>query len=196
MGIFAEDPHTGNWYLMRCWYLTIAEPNALVQKVIELSSNYNIVKRVVDSGYSSWFREIAKLHGLSFSYPIDKTHSRKMELIKQLQFALGGRLYIVDGEDTSIFVDEVTSCHWADSEQAKIAKASRFHVLDMAQYFIDCMPKFEGITPPQNWWTPIRQAQEEEMNGKVQLKDALPHRKHIDIKKNAVRRKGMGRWPM
>jgi hypothetical protein len=57
------------------------------------------------------------------------------------------------------------------------------------------MPKFEGIPPTQNWWTPIRQAQEEEMNGKVQLKDALQHRKHIDIKKNAVRRKGMGRWP-
>jgi hypothetical protein len=193
MGIFAEDPFTGNWYLMKCWYLTIAEPNALVQKVKELSSPYNIVKRVVDSGYSSWFREIAKMHGMNFVYPPDKTHSRKMELIKQLQFALGGKLFITDSPDTQVFVDEVTSCHWADTENVKIAKASRFHVLDMAQYFVDLIPKFEGPKVPEDWWTPMRQQQEDEMNGKDRNK-SLKHRTHIDIKKNAVRRSRMGKW--
>lgn len=189
LSVFAEDPQTGNWYMVKAWYLTIAEPNALVQKVIELTAPYNIVKRVIDSGYSAWFVPLAKLYGRTYSFPYNKTDGRKMDLIKQLQFALGGRLFVADTQDTQLFVDEVTTCYWSDTDNPKIVKSSRFHLLDTAQYFVDCMPKYETAPPPQNWWTSMRMEQEKEMNGETNEK-----KQGVTIERMAVRRKGLGKW--
>jgi hypothetical protein len=83
-----------------------------------------------------------------------KKHERKKELIKNLQTALGNKVYIAPWCTT--LLDELASCHYSDEMSDKIAKSSRFHTADAAQYLVDMLPPYEGTVATNDWWTELR----------------------------------------
>lgn len=154
--VAAEDPSTNVWYLIRTDYIKdIFIPDKIVDEVYSRTRGLNVVRRIAD-GHEAWYIHTAAAKGIRYMSPYKK-NERKAELIKALQTALGThRLFVtpwcVD------FIDEITSCHYSETSPDKIAKASRFHLLDSAQYLIDCLPKPETSATDKTWEEELRQA--------------------------------------
>jgi phage terminase large subunit-like protein len=147
--LWAEDPRDGKWYLIRCEQLVgMHDPVTLVDKVKELTANVNIVRRVYDPA-ESWYAGMATRMGLTYC-GVYKKQNRKGELIKQLQDKLGTQVFIAPW--CTDFVDQVTEAHWSDVNEGKIAKGSKYHLLDSATYFCDNIPKFEGSAVVNEAW--------------------------------------------
>jgi len=138
--VWAEDPGTGVWYLMRDNYIeNIYSPDAILAKVQEYSKGYNIVKRISDPA-AAWFIEHARTYRLNFQAPYNKT-GRKQDLIKGLQHALSsGKIKIGSWNDN--FIDEIQSCQWAENSE-RIVNSSIYHTMDAAQYFVDMIPPYD-----------------------------------------------------
>lgn len=183
--VWAEDPSTGTWYCVMADYVKgIYVPSDLVEAVINKTKHLNIVRRISDP-HEVWYIQTAakmKYHYIG----VHKKNDRKPELIKQLQEKLGSQLRITPlcGD----LIDELQECRYADRGDNKIINASKYHLLDSAQYFADNIPKREAQVIASSWdeWL-YKQNDERKLNiEKAKMK----------IEKNAIKRKGGGarRW--
>lgn len=151
--VAAENPSTGLWYIIKADYLkNILVPDKLVDEVMRRTSGLNVVRRVADP-HETWYIQTANQKGMSYVVPYKK-HERKPELIKNLQQALGTRLFIAPW--CQDLIDELTSCHWSEAGTNKIVKASRFHLCDSSQYLVDCLPKYDGKVMNLDYWAELR----------------------------------------
>lgn len=146
--VWAQQPSTGVWYLIRDDYITgIYSPDDMVEEVKKRTTGYNIVRRVCDP-HEAWYLGQASKAGLKYTSPYDK-NSRKNELIKGLQVALSqGKIKIAPWCQS--FQSEIASCQWSETSD-KIINSSSFHTLDCSQYFVDCMPR-EKLEPVGISW--------------------------------------------
>lgn len=178
--LWAEKPETGIWYCIRADYITgILVPEQLVNEVTTRSSRYNVVRRVCDP-HEAWYLGQANHMAVKPVYmcPYDK-NSRKAELIKGLQAALGSQVRI--HPNCTDLIRELEECRWSDSGEGKIANASSYHLLDSSQYFIDLKPKWENVDSGKGWEHQLYQAhlrrvaaeeKREKMHSKFKMKKA------------------------
>ncbi len=147
LSVYAEDPNTGLWYMVRAEYITnIYVPEDMVREVERIARQYNIVRRVSDT--EPWFIGTASKMGFSY-IPIREKAHRKNDLIKGLQQALGTRLFVTPQcED---FIEEVLSCRWSDKAAEKIVNPSSYHIIDTAQYAVDNFPPYDPQQAPISW---------------------------------------------
>lgn len=146
--MWAQQPSTGIWYLIRDDYISgIYSPDDIVKEVIERSTGYNIVRRVCDP-HEAWYLGQAAKEKLHYVTPYDK-NSRKNDLIKGLQLALSSGLIKISPW-CGTFLNEVSSCQWSDKGD-RIVNSSSYHTLDCSQYFVDCMPR-EKLEPVGISW--------------------------------------------
>jgi len=174
LGVWAEDPSTGHWYLVHSEEISgIHEPEALVTTVNKRTERFNIVRRVSDP-HEVWYIETARRLGLKY-IGVHKKNERKGELIKQAQSMLGQRVFIPP--HNTDFIDQLISCRWADSDADRIVNASSKHLMDQWHYFCDNIPKFETAIPVGNW--------------EQQLYIANERRKEVEYKKSTARSKSI-----
>lgn len=165
--VAAENPSTGKWYIIKADYLkNILVPDRLVDEVIQRTRGLNVVRRVADP-HETWYIQTANQKGMSYVVPYKK-HERKAELIKNLQQALGTKLYIAPW--CQDLIDELTSCHWSEAGTNKIVKASRYHLCDSSQYLVDCLPKYEGQVQTHDYWTELRMGNEKRKEREVRIR--------------------------
>lgn len=135
--VWAEDPTTAIWYCVLAEYIRgIYVPTELVKAVSERVRYYNIVRRIADP-HEVWYIQTAGSMGISYS-GVYKKNERKSELIKQLQEKLGGQARI--SPTCPDLISELQECRWSDRSDGKIVNASKYHLLDSAQYALDNLP--------------------------------------------------------
>lgn len=152
--LWAEDPATGTWILIRDEYIEgLLAPSDIVIAVEERTKGYNIVRRICDP-HEPWFRgEALKMFRHNYLIVEDK-RDRKHDMIKNLQHKLSsGKIKI--GSWCSTFLDEIQSCQWAENTD-RIINASSYHTLDCSQYFCDLIPAFDPINVPTPWQVELR----------------------------------------
>lgn len=146
--LWAECPANNLWYCVRADYLTgIKTPDALVEDVQKRTQGYNIVKRISDP-HETWYIQTAAARGINYVSPFNKSQ-RKGELIKNLQNALSDQIRIAPW--CGDLISEFNSCQWAEVGNGKIINASSYHLLDTAQYFVDCKPRSLTEIPRHTW---------------------------------------------
>ncbi len=176
--LWAEDPMTGQWYLARSDYIEgIYDPQSVYEQVQKMTAGYNICRRVCDP-HEVWYIQTANSNKCKPAYisPYNK-NARKGELIKNFQASLGKDV-IIPGFNTK-FLEEIDDCRWSESQENKIVNASSFHLLDSAQYFVDCRPKWDGPSQPIDGF----HAWLYEANEKRKRSEAS-ERKQVEAKKN------------
>lgn len=152
--LWAENPDTGIWYCVKSDYISgIYVPDAVVEEIKNRTQGYNIIRRIADP-HESWYLHTASSKGLVYVTPYNK-NSRKGELIKNLQTALGTTIKIAPW--CSDLIDELVSCQWSDTTAGRIINSSSFHLLDSAQYFVDCKPRWDGIAFTKPWHAELRE---------------------------------------
>lgn len=150
--LWAEEPSTGVWYLVRDEYVEgkIA-PDDVVMATEKIAQGYNIIRRISDP-HETWY--IGAASKLGYTYlGVYKKNDRKSELIKNSQTALSkGEVKISSW--CTLFTDELISCHWSEKAENKIVNASKFHLLDSFQYFTDLKPREDrvAITQTHDQW--------------------------------------------
>ncbi len=145
--LWAEDPSNGMWYLVRSEYIEgLYDPQSMYERIQTMTRGYNIVRRVCDP-HEVWYLSTAASNKCQPAYTSPyKKNQRKGELIKGLQAALGVSAIIPPHNDS--FLEEINECRWSESQDDRIVNASSYHLLDSAQYFIDCAPKWDGPSQP------------------------------------------------
>lgn len=187
LGIWAEDPATGHWYLAHSEEISgIHEPEALVRAVQARTATYNIVRRVSDP-HEVWYIQTAGRLGIKYIGVHDKNR-RKGELIKQAQGLLGVRVFIPP--HNTEFIDQVMGCKWADSDHDRIVNASSKHMCDQWHYFCDNIPRWEPLQQLGGWQQQLyianerRKEQEHKRAEAVQKRNQpLPNRKPARIRR-------------
>lgn len=181
--LWAEDPSTGVWYLVRADYINgIYVPEKIYEEVMKRTTGFNIVRRIADPA-ATWYINTARGHQINYVTPYSK-NNRKAELIKNLQNALGvGEVKIASW--CHDFIDEIEECQWSDSVNNRIVNASKYHLLDSAQYFTDLKPKGELVKQEVPWYTQAKL----DLQKRVQKK--AEEKKRIEMKLQRRRR----RWP-
>lgn len=156
--VWAENPDTGTWYCIKDEYIEgVFVPEKILDEVLARTAQYNIVRRICDP-HEAWYLHTASARGVSYVTPFDK-NSRKRELIKNLQQGLGTSLRLAPW--CTRLQEEFINCKWSDSASDKIVNASSYHLLDCAQYFMDCKPLFEGKKFAAPWWDELRKGNEQ-----------------------------------
>lgn len=157
--IWAENPNTSIWYLVRADYISgIYVPTELVRTVEEILSRYNIMRRISDP-HEVWYIQTAGAAPFAKSYiGVYKKNERKNELIKQFQEFLGSRIRI--SPTCADFISELQECRWSDKSDNKIVNASSYHLLDSAHYFCDNIPSKTDKVMAANWQDHLYQANE------------------------------------
>jgi len=186
--LWAEDPSTATWYCIKAEYIEgIYVPSDIVEEVKRRTDGYNIVRRIADS-HEGWYINQASKAGMTYVIPHAKT-SRKAALIKGLQAALSGRIKIAPW--CADLVEEFISCQWSERAADKIVNASSFHLLDSAQYFVDCMPKAEPGFQARTWEHMLREGNKQRKVAEAQAKTA---HKVASGGKRPVRIQRRGMW--
>jgi hypothetical protein len=177
--VWGEDPTNGRWYLVHSEEISgIHDPVEMINTVKRKTEQWNIIRRVADP-HEVWYIQLAHRQGLHY-VGVHKKNDRKGELIKQLQLKLGTQVFIPPHNQD--FIDQITGCKWADSDQERIINASSMHMLDSAQYFCDNIPKWDGVAHLQSWEQNLREAN----NKRIQLEVAAQkraERKHTRIRR-------------
>lgn len=176
--VWAECPNTGTWFCVHAEYVRgILVPTELVQAVRQKTSKYNIVRRIADP-HEVWYIQTAASMGMNYMTPYRK-NDRKSELTKNLQEFLGthGRIspYCTD------LIHELQECRYSDAGSGKIINASRYHLIDSAQYFVDCRPPREKVVAQYSSWDQYIY----EANDKRKLNI---EKNKLKIHRNAIRR--------
>ena len=181
--MWAEDPSTGVWYLVRADYINgIYVPERIYEEVMKRTNGFNLVRRIADPA-ATWYINTARGHQVNYSTPYSK-NNRKPELIKNLQNSLGvGEIRIASW--CTDFIDEIEECQWSDSVNNRIVNASKYHLLDSAQYFVDLKPKGELVKQEIPWYTQAKL----DLQKRVQKK--AEEKKRVEMKLQRRRR----RWP-
>lgn len=167
--LWAECPQKGIWYLISDKYITgIYNPADMLKRVRQLSSGYNIVRKISDP-HEAWYIGAASQEGISYISPFDK-NNRKGELIKGLQAALSsGKIKIARWcTDT---IDELQSCQWSENAD-RIINSSSYHNLDCAQYFCDLIPQYDPIRAVRPWHQELREGNARRKKSENLLKKA------------------------
>lgn len=143
--VWAEDPYSGKWYCVIAEYLeNILTPVEMVEKIEARILPFNIIRRVSDP-HEVWFINTAaqmKKHYVG----VYKKNERKKELIKNFQSSLSNDSIKIAPE-CKLLIEEVISCQWSETVADKIVNATKYHLLDSAQYFIDNKPKWVPAQP-------------------------------------------------
>lgn len=169
--VAAEEPVTGNWYIVEADEISgIRDPIELEATVYRRTQGYNVVLRISDP-HEVWYMEVARRAGRTHR-GVYKKNERKGELIKQMQAAMGTRVFICP-HNTDL-VDQIVGCRWANSEKERIINASAKHMADSLQYFIDNIPKHDIVQVSRRW--------------EDQLYLANERRKELEVKAEAIRR--------
>lgn len=138
--VFAEQPGTGNWYVVRCDYVSgIFVPEDLVKAVTDKVKTLNIVRRVCDSA-STWYVGQASKMGFTYVAPYDK-NNRRAEMMKKFQSALGNRVFIAPW--CSDLLNELGSMQWSETQVDKVVNSRSYHLHDALIYAHDCLPSQE-----------------------------------------------------
>lgn len=146
--LWAECPANNIWYCVRADYITgIKTPDAIVDDIIRRTQGHNITRRVVDP-HETWYINTAQARGISYVSPFNKSN-RKGELIKNLQNLIGKEIKIAPW--CTNLISEFQSCQWSESGTGRIVNSSSYHLLDTAQYFVDCKPKTIAEVPKHTW---------------------------------------------
>lgn len=153
--VWAEDPATGYWYCVKSEYISGLKDTADYAAVVKQKTlGYNIVRRIYDSA-APWYEGAASKLGMRYMAVEHKAH-RKLEMMKNLQTALGSTLFIAPW--CHDLVAELTTMQWSGSADNKIAKSSKYHLHDSTVYFCEMKPRYEGYIAPLDYWQEIRQA--------------------------------------
>jgi phage terminase large subunit-like protein len=153
--VWAENPATGIWYCIRADYISdILTPEAILTEVLHRTAGLNIVRRISDP-HEAWYINTASARGISYVTPYNK-NSRKGELIKNLQQALATTIRLAPW--VTDLRREFETCQWSETAASKIVNASSYHLLDAAQYFVDCKPSSEVQAPIKEWHAELREA--------------------------------------
>lgn len=137
--LWAEDPVDDTWYCIHADYIEeVRDPAKLFQVVESYSRGYNIVRRVCDPA-ATWYIGHAASHRVNYVWPYAKNQNRNAELIKNLQSRMTeGKIKLT--RNCQSLLEELNSAMWNESGE-KIVNHHRFHTIDCAKYFVDCMPK-------------------------------------------------------
>lgn len=188
--LWAECPTNQVWYCVLDEYVRgIYVPTDLVDYVEKLVNQVNIVRRISDP-HETWYIQTA--HSKGFSYiPVYNKSSRKAELIKNFQEALGNKLRIAPHCER--LITELQECRWSESDIDKIVNASSYHLLDSAQYFLDLIPKPEVTSLPaaKNWHAWLLQANQQRLETEAKSekkKHYEPRKKWAPIRMQRKRR--------
>jgi hypothetical protein len=153
--LFAEDPRSGIWYIVQSHYIEGAAATTLLDKIRAITDGYNIVKRVSDP-HEVWFMEEASKQGRGY-IGVESKNNRKKELINNLKEALLEEKLKIAPWCLDL-IEEANSCQWSETIPDKIVGASRFHLLDSAQYGVDRLPKKVVIAPELNFDQQLKKA--------------------------------------
>lgn len=170
--LLAEDPNTGYWFVVKANYFSdIFVPREMVELVMRHTAGYNIVRRVSDP-HEVWYIHTANDMKIQPAYGgIYDKQNRKGELIKNVQTALGTRLFIpcwcVD------LIDEFNEMRWSESQSDTIVNARSYHLIDALQYGLDTLPKYSGLKLAEPWYAELRK-----QHDSVKAEQAKPAKQH------------------
>jgi hypothetical protein len=143
--VTAEDPNTGAWLVVHASHIEEREPAALVQKVEAIATGYRITRRIYDSA-ATWYEGTARAAGHRYM-PIDHKAGRKVELIQNVNLALGTKLFLTPAAEA--LEEELQSAQWSESARENIAHGHEYHLPDCLQYFLELMPPREHGPAPE-----------------------------------------------
>lgn len=136
----AEDPATGQWYVVKAKYLQGKSAYELVEEVERELVGYRLVLRLCDCNPAGFYKEAAR-RGLSW-IPYTEKADRKLETIDKTNSALlESRLLLTPAAVT--LEEELVTCAWSDRNPDKIINASRYHTVDCLRYLVDRRPDFD-----------------------------------------------------
>jgi phage terminase large subunit-like protein len=140
--VFAEEPGTGNWYVVRADYVSgIFVPEDLVKAVTDRIRHLNVVRRVCDAA-STWYVGQAGKMGFTYVAPYDK-NNRREEMMKSFQSSLGNRVFIAPW--CQDLLNELGSMAWSETRADKVVNSRSYHLHDALIYAHDCLPKPEQV---------------------------------------------------
>ena len=176
--IFAQDPETFLWYVVKAEYITgMQDPLDLVDECSKRSKNFNIVLRGADN--MAWFVSTArKQREIKYVTPPNKqAKDGKIFLIKKAQVFLSeGRCRIPEYFED--FWIELGSYRWKEGAEKKIINSHKYHLLDCFIYFVDLLPKNEAEAPlPSTWMQEIREYNKGNVNNHNNQKKFLKPKK-------------------
>jgi phage terminase large subunit-like protein len=181
--IAAEDPFAGHWYIVQAEEIRgIQDPIEIEATVHRKTLQYNIVRRIADP-HEVWWMETTRRNG-RIHMGVYKKNSRKGELIKGLQQALGSKLFICP--HLSEFIDQLVGCKWAEGDRERIINASSKHMLDAAQYLVDNLPKHDRLVAATNWEASLYLANQKRLE--IEEKAARSQARH-QLGKRRIRRR-------
>lgn len=163
--LLANKPETNEWYAVKGLYIKGVAPTDLLDEVEKHTEGYNIIRKVCDPHETWYIKEAAKRK--RYYSGVYKKNERKHELIKNLGEALNHKIFVT--EWVPLLIDELDSCMWAEDRVDKIIGASRFHLLDCAQYGCDNLPKMSETPKPKTWEGELRQANKKRLERKARL---------------------------
>jgi hypothetical protein len=136
--LWAEDPSTNIWYCIISKYLEeIRDPTKIFHTVQNINNGYNIIRRICDPA-ASMYLGYASSQKVAYTFPYAKNQGRKNELLQGLQVALNeGKVKLTPA--ASILIDELSNVIW-NEQKTKIVNSHKYHTMDSAAYFVDCMP--------------------------------------------------------
>jgi phage terminase large subunit-like protein len=163
--LLANRPETNEWYAVKGLYIKGVAPTDLLDEVETHTSGYNLIRKICDPHETWYIKEAAKRK--RYYSGVYKKNERKHELIKNLGQALNHKIFIT--EWVPLLIDDLDSCMWAEDRVDKIIGASRFHLLDCAQYGCDNLPKMSETVKPKTWEHELRTANKKRMARKGKL---------------------------
>lgn len=172
MCLLAENPADGTWFVAKAEYLKdVFRPSEMVKAVEERVAGYNIFRRVCDT--EPWFYGEANGMGITY-WPIREKANRKGELMKNVQTALGKRVFLTP--ECGDLEEELTSCRWSDTSAERIVNSSTYHIIDSLQYAVDNLPKWDPNYAPMNWMTHLHVQDEKRQMAEARKKTRKRYR--------------------
>lgn len=151
--LLANKPGTRLWYVVKSHYIQGAAASDLLEEIEKITTGYNVIRKISDP-HETWFiKEAAKQK--RYYAGVYKKNDRKNELIKNLQTALNEEKIIVTSWVPDL-IDELNSCMWKEDSD-RIIGASRFHLLDCAQYAVDSLPTMRMPAVPKTFEQDLRE---------------------------------------
>ena len=178
--LFARDPDSHEWWMVKSGYLKEQVPSILAEKAENLIKGYNVKRRVVDPNATGFKGAVTHLYGIHYTGPYNKT-GRKVELIRNLQERVGaGKLYIARGHNGDA-VNELNKAVWNETSEGRIKHSTRFHILDAMQYVNDLLPPVpkKKTQRQMGYYERIIDEHEKEIN-----KDTRQRQGRIKVKRN------------
>ncbi len=178
-GILGKDPEDiQKWYLIVSRYIPGKAPTKLLADIRQEMINYNIVRKIYDP-HETWFAKEAEESGESWIGVYNKSQ-RKLELIGEAQNCLDADWFKVAGKmegpiyhgENEDFINELDEAEEDPAKEGHIRNSTKYHLLDMWQYFIDCKPIYQEKPPEKSRATELREKWNEQRIFLAQKKDS------------------------